>query len=106
MSILDLEQARTDYDRWLQAVDDPPTVEITDEELHSLEYRLIGQHFPNLLAALRPARHRTADYLLTHVGGDESSEWQAGHNYAMREAARLVREGWDALAAPTEDGQR
>lgn len=33
---------------------------------------------------------RIAEYLLTHVGGDESQPWQAGHNYAMREAARLV----------------
>lgn len=35
---------------------------------------------------------RIADYLFTHVGGDEAEPWQAGHNYAMREAARLVRE--------------
>lgn len=40
---------------------------------------------------------RVADYLLTHVGGDESNQWQAGHNYAMREAARLVREQYHLL---------
>lgn len=33
-----------------------------------------------------------ADFLLTHIGGDEGDQWQAGHNYAMREAARLIRE--------------
>ncbi|WP_418060788.1 hypothetical protein [Pimelobacter simplex] len=42
-------------------------------------------------------RAALADYLLTHVAGDESQPWQAGHNYAMREAARLVRDGWDLL---------
>jgi hypothetical protein len=97
MSILDPDQARADYGQWLQAVDDPPTIELGDEEFHALEYRLIGQHIPNLIAALRPRRDQAADYLLTHVGGDESSEWQAGHNYAMREAARMIREGWDTL---------
>lgn len=42
-------------------------------------------------------REKAANYLLTHVGGDESQPWQAGHNYAMTEAARLVREGWEDL---------
>ena len=42
-------------------------------------------------------RQKVSDYLLTHIGGDETESWQAGHNYAMREAARLVREEWDAL---------
>jgi hypothetical protein len=46
---------------------------------------------------------RIADYLLGHTGGDESDPWQAGHNYAMREAARLVREKWYALPAAQED---
>ena len=36
-------------------------------------------------------REQIANHLLTHVGGDESQPWQAGHNYAMAEAARLVR---------------
>lgn len=40
-------------------------------------------------------RERVADYLLTYSGdGDTSDPWQAGHNYAMREASRMVREGW------------
>ena len=41
----------------------------------------------------RALREQSADRLLTHVGGDEAEPWQAGHNYAMREAARLIREG-------------
>jgi glycosyltransferase A (GT-A) superfamily protein (DUF2064 family) len=44
-------------------------------------------------------RERLAAYLMTHIGGDESRPWQAGHNYAMTEAARLVRDGWDRLMA-------
>jgi len=48
-------------------------------------------------------RESLASYLLTHVGGDSSQPWQAGHNYAMTEAARLVRESWDTIAAPTEE---
>lgn len=49
----------------------------------------------NAYAARMP--EKIADHLLTHVGGDESDQWQAGHNYAIREAARLVRERYFAL---------
>lgn len=37
---------------------------------------------------------RIAEYLESHTGGDEADPWQAGHNFAMLEAARLVREKW------------
>lgn len=38
---------------------------------------------------------RIADFLLTYsAGGDPLDPWQVGHNYAMREAARMVREKW------------
>ena len=50
------------------------------------------------------SRTQIAEYLLTHVGGDESQPWQAGHNYAMREAARLVQEKWDELGAVVAAG--
>lgn len=50
-------------------------------------------------------RDEVADYLLTHTGGDESDPWQAGHNYAMREAARLVREKWDEVPPPVSSGE-
>lgn len=46
------------------------------------------------LAEVKRLPERIADYLLTHTGGDESEPWQDGHNYAMREAARMVRERW------------
>lgn len=38
-----------------------------------------------------------ADFLLSYSGDGDTSDpqsWQAGHNYAMREAARMVRERW------------
>lgn len=43
------------------------------------------------------SREKIAAYLMSHIGGDESQPWQAGHNYAMTEAARLVRERWDEV---------
>lgn len=53
---------------------------------------------------------KVADFLLSYSGDGDTSDpqgWQAGHNYAMREAARMVRETWYALdeGDPTpEDG--
>ena len=41
---------------------------------------------------ITPEAALIADHLLTHVGGDEQEQWQAGHNYALREAARLIRD--------------
>lgn len=51
MSLLDLAQLRADRAAWLGAHDDPPTVELTEEELDTIRYRLLAQHLPNLLAA-------------------------------------------------------
>jgi hypothetical protein len=43
-------------------------------------------------------RDRIGMYLMGYAtGGDESDPWQAGHNYAMGEAARMVLECWDLL---------
>jgi hypothetical protein len=52
MSFLDITQARLDYGAWLDAVDDPPVHELTEEQLTVLVFRIVGQHVPNLLAAL------------------------------------------------------
>lgn len=38
-----------------------------------------------------------ADFLLSYSADGDMSDpqsWQSGHNYAMREAARMVRECW------------
>ncbi|MCW2601844.1 MAG: hypothetical protein JWM02_3673 [Frankiales bacterium] len=48
-----------------------------------------AERLPGLIAA----------YLLTHVSGNGGSGWQEGHDYAMTEAARLVRERWFDLPA-------
>lgn len=38
---------------------------------------------------------RIADFLLTYsADGNPTDPWQVGHNHAMREAARMVREKW------------
>jgi hypothetical protein len=43
---------------------------------------------------------RIADFLLSYsADGDRGDPWQDGHNYAMREAARMVRERWFEMGA-------
>lgn len=42
-------------------------------------------------------REDLAAYLSLHQGNEDSGQWQDGHDYAMREAARLVREAWDQI---------
>jgi hypothetical protein len=60
-------------------------------------------------------REDLAAYLSLHQGNEDSGQWQDGHDYAMREAARLVSEAWDQIehdqratsvtpSAPTQEG--
>lgn len=50
---------------------------------------------------------RVADFLLSYSGdGDTSDPWQDGHNYAMREAARMVREKWYDLERSKPEATR
>lgn len=60
----------------------------------------MGGWVERLLAKRQAAeRERIADFLLTYSADGEPSDWQAGHNYAMREASRMVREGWTDLGS-------
>lgn len=42
-------------------------------------------------------REDLAAYLRLHQGNEDSGQWQDGHDYAMREAARLVEGAWDQI---------
>lgn len=76
---------------------------MSEEDLHAAVQSLIERIDDAGLTVLN--RERMANYLLTYSGsGDTSDPWQAGHNYAMREAARMVREGWTELPNAIDDG--
>lgn len=42
-------------------------------------------------------REDLAAYLRSHQGNEDSGQWQDGHDYAIREAARLVEGAWDQI---------
>lgn len=88
---------------------DAPLVAVHEaawEEAQEAEARVLELQdaLANANAYAERLPERIADYLLSYSGGGSTSDpegWQAGHNYAMREAARMVREHWFELGAPS-----
>lgn len=85
---------------------DTPLVAVSETYVEDAEQAMsdvpeLQDQLANTAAYLEALPAKVADFLLTYsADGDAKDPWQAGHNYAMREAARMVRERWHEIETP------
>jgi len=94
-------------DRLHRALDDVVRSAFTSNIARAAREYVAEEDFDAMLSAIVGAldeaglsvvdRDDLAAYLSLHQGNEDSGQWQDGHDYAMREAARLVREAWDQI---------